>query len=81
MFRAAGYETYYRGKWHISEMNILIPDVPAGEQSFDVSIGGVAAGLIDSKVCFRHQLGQKLRMRFVGSRLTKALHHGIHRET
>jgi uncharacterized protein (TIGR03437 family) len=27
----------------VMQMNILIPDVPAGEQSFDVSIGGVAA--------------------------------------
>jgi uncharacterized protein (TIGR03437 family) len=27
----------------LMQMNILIPDVPPGEQSFDVSIGGVAA--------------------------------------
>ena len=25
------------------QMNVLIPDVPPGERSFDVSIGGVAA--------------------------------------
>jgi uncharacterized protein (TIGR03437 family) len=25
------------------QMNIVIPDVPAGEQAFEVSIGGVAA--------------------------------------
>ena len=27
----------------LMQMNVLVPDVPAGEQSFDVSIGGVAA--------------------------------------
>ena len=27
----------------LMQMNVLIPDVPPGEQSFDVSIGGVAA--------------------------------------
>jgi uncharacterized protein (TIGR03437 family) len=27
----------------LMQMNVLIPDVPSGEQSFDVSIGGVAA--------------------------------------
>jgi len=27
----------------LMQMNVLLPDVPPGEQSFDVSIGGVAA--------------------------------------
>ena len=27
----------------LMQMNVLIPDVPAGEQPFDVSIGGVVA--------------------------------------
>jgi uncharacterized protein (TIGR03437 family) len=27
----------------LMQMNVLIPDVPPGEQSFDVSIGDVAA--------------------------------------
>jgi adhesin/invasin len=27
----------------LMQMNVLIPDVPPGEQSFDVSVGGVAA--------------------------------------
>ena len=24
-FRAGGYNTYYKGKWHVSEADLLIP--------------------------------------------------------
>ncbi|MGH3122818.1 MAG: sulfatase-like hydrolase/transferase, partial [Streptosporangiaceae bacterium] len=34
-FRAGGYETYYKGKWHISDADILIPGTHTPVLSFD----------------------------------------------
>ena len=34
-FRAGGYDTYYKGKWHISDADILIPGTHSPVLSFD----------------------------------------------
>ena len=34
-FRAGGYSTYYKGKWHFSEADLLIPGTHTGLLSFD----------------------------------------------
>jgi arylsulfatase A-like enzyme len=38
-FRAAGYRTYYRGKWHISDADIIIPGTHAHLPSYDENTG------------------------------------------
>jgi arylsulfatase A-like enzyme len=38
-FRAAGYKTYYKGKWHVSEANIVIPGSKTALPSFDPATG------------------------------------------
>ncbi|KEQ24821.1 sulfatase-like hydrolase/transferase [Paenibacillus tyrfis] len=38
-FRAAGYETYYKGKWHVSYENITVPGTHAGLPSYDPLTG------------------------------------------
>jgi arylsulfatase A-like enzyme len=38
-FRAAGYKTYYKGKWHVSEANILVPGSKKPLLSFDAETG------------------------------------------
>jgi choline-sulfatase len=46
-FRAGGYDTYYKGKWHFSEADILIPGTHTGLLSFreDVSTPGRDRGV------------------------------------
>ena len=34
-FRAGGYETYYKGKWHVSEADLMIPGTHTSLLSFD----------------------------------------------
>ena len=34
-FRTAGYRTYYKGKWHVSEADILIPGTKSAFTSYD----------------------------------------------
>lgn len=34
-FRAGGYDTYYKGKWHVSEADILIPGTKSSLPSYD----------------------------------------------
>ena len=34
-FRAGGYETYYKGKWHLSEADLMIPGTHTSLLSFD----------------------------------------------
>ncbi|QQE74389.1 sulfatase-like hydrolase/transferase [Brevibacillus composti] len=38
-FRAAGYQTYYKGKWHISYEDILIPGTHQSIPSYDPATG------------------------------------------
>lgn len=38
-FRAAGYQTYYKGKWHISDEDILIPGTHDQWPSYDPTYG------------------------------------------
>ncbi|PWW08660.1 arylsulfatase A-like enzyme [Paenibacillus cellulosilyticus] len=38
-FREAGYETYYRGKWHLSNEDIMIPGTQNGLPSYDPVTG------------------------------------------
>ncbi|KXH81910.1 sulfatase-like hydrolase/transferase [Sporosarcina sp. HYO08] len=38
-FRAAGYDTYWQGKWHASEADILIPGTHNALPSYDPSTG------------------------------------------
>lgn len=38
-FRAAGYQTYYKGKWHISEADILLPGTHNAWPSYDPTNG------------------------------------------
>lgn len=34
-FRAAGYRTFYKGKWHMSDEDIIVPGTHAGLPSYD----------------------------------------------
>ncbi|MCM3288878.1 sulfatase-like hydrolase/transferase [Paenibacillus sp. MER 180] len=38
-FRAAGYQTYYKGKWHVSYEDIVIPGTHSGLASYDPVTG------------------------------------------
>jgi arylsulfatase A-like enzyme len=38
-FRGAGYRTFYKGKWHVSEANILIPGSKKALLSYDPDTG------------------------------------------
>ncbi|MGI5839525.1 MAG: sulfatase-like hydrolase/transferase [bacterium] len=38
-FRTAGYRTFYRGKWHLSEADILIPGTKTALPSYDTNTG------------------------------------------
>jgi arylsulfatase A-like enzyme len=38
-FRAAGYETHYKGKWHVSEANILLPGSKKALLGYDPATG------------------------------------------
>jgi len=38
-FRAAGYETHYKGKWHVSEANIILPGSKQPLLGYDPSNG------------------------------------------
>ncbi|WDL97711.1 sulfatase-like hydrolase/transferase [Alicyclobacillus sp. ALC3] len=38
-FRAAGYQTFYKGKWHVSDEDILIPGTHAALPSYDSTTG------------------------------------------
>ena len=38
-FRAGGYETHYRGKWHISHADLLIPGTHEGLMASDAEGG------------------------------------------
>jgi len=38
-FREAGYRTYYKGKWHVSDADILIPGTHVGITSYDPETG------------------------------------------
>ncbi|MEK8129037.1 sulfatase-like hydrolase/transferase [Paenibacillus filicis] len=38
-FRAAGYQTYYKGKWHISHEDIVIPGTHTSLASYDALTG------------------------------------------
>lgn len=38
-FRAAGYRTFYKGKWHVSDEDILIPGTHHALPTYDVTTG------------------------------------------
>ena len=45
-FRAAGYDTYYRGKWHISHADLIAPGTHEGLKTNDAS-GSILPGTVD----------------------------------
>ena len=45
-FRAAGYDTYYRGKWHISHADLVAPGTHDGLRTNDAA-GTVLPGTVD----------------------------------
>ena len=45
-FRAAGYDTYYRGKWHISHADLIAPGTHDGLKTNDAT-GSMLPGTVD----------------------------------
>ena len=45
-FRAAGYDTYYRGKWHISHADLIAPGTHDGLKTNDAT-GSMLPGAVD----------------------------------
>jgi choline-sulfatase len=55
-FRAGGYDTYYKGKWHISEADMLIPGTHDQLLSFDDK--GIGIPEVETQYLAADRLGQ-----------------------
>jgi choline-sulfatase len=55
-FRAGGYDTYYKGKWHISEADMLIPGTHDQLLSFDDK--GIGIPEVEAQYLAADRLGQ-----------------------
>ncbi len=55
-FRAGGYETYYKGKWHLSDADLMIPGTHTSLLSFDSK--GVPDPQVEAEYLAADRLGQ-----------------------